>query len=310
MSPSCPRYPQSLRGNRGPRACRLYTRCCSGRVTCRHLLSGSFRRLTSERTVLNRDPYAAIALTLVLWASSFPAIKTGLTAYSPLHLAALRFIVASLTLACLAPLLHVRVPHLADMPLLLALAAIGVAAYHVAVNSGEARVSASATAFIANIAPIFTITIGGIALRERIPLRGWFGVGLSLVGVWLIAYSEGGTVDVQIGSLILLLAAVCWSLFFVLQKPLLKSYTPIEVTCYSVWVGHHALVLLPSRLPRRDGIGKLGRYARGDLPGRLPDRGGILVLVVCLGACPCFESGDLHIPRPGPVGLDGLRVDW
>jgi len=121
--------------------------------------------------------------------------------------------------------------------LVLALAVIGVAAYHIAVNAGESRVSASATAFIANVAPIFTITIGGIALGERIAPRGWFGVGLSLLGVWLIAYSEGGTVEVQMGTLILLFAAFCWSLFFILQKPLLRSYAPIEVTCYSVWIG-------------------------------------------------------------------------
>ena len=120
---------------------------------------------------------------------------------------------------------------------MLALAAIGVAAYHIAVNSGESRVSASATAFIANVAPLFTIAIGGIALGERIAARGWLGVGLSLLGVCLIAYSEGGTVEVQIGSLILLFAAFCWSLFFILQKPLLRSYAPIEVTCYSVWIG-------------------------------------------------------------------------
>jgi drug/metabolite transporter (DMT)-like permease len=189
-------------------------------------------------------PYAAIGLTLLLWASSFPAIKAGLTAYSPLHLAALRFLVASVALASLARLLHIRVPERKDLPLFLALAAFGVASYHVAVNCGASRLSASATAFIANVAPIFTIAMGGFALGERIAPRGWLGCGLGLLGAWLIAYAEGGTVDVQIGSLMVLLAAVCWSLFFVLQKPLLRSYSPIEVTCYSVWFGTALLCVL------------------------------------------------------------------
>jgi drug/metabolite transporter (DMT)-like permease len=43
-----------------------------------------------------------------------------------------------------------------------------------------------------------------------------------------------------------LAAALCWSLFFILQKPLLKFYAPLEVICYAVWIGTLFLsVLLP-----------------------------------------------------------------
>lgn len=52
-----------------------------------------------------------------------------------------------------------------------------------------------------------------------------------------------------IGALILLVAALCWSLFFILQKPLLTYYTPLEVICYAVWIGTLFLsFLLPKAL--------------------------------------------------------------
>src|ERR1043166_7889942 len=108
---------------------------------------------------MGKLPYAALTVTLVLWASSFPAIKAGLASYSPIHLAALRFATASVALMCAAPLLGVRLPRRQDLPLVLALGVLGVAAYHVFLNYGEALATASAAAFIANVAPLFTAVL-------------------------------------------------------------------------------------------------------------------------------------------------------
>ena len=49
------------------------------------------------------------------------------------------------------------------------------------------------------------------------------------------------------GSLIILLAAACASVYFIIQKRLLKHYTPLEVTCYAFWAGTVGmLVFLPN----------------------------------------------------------------
>ena len=184
-----------------------------------------------------------------MWASSFPGIKAGLDGYSPFELAAFRFVIASLMLAGIAPWLEVRRPRTRDLPLILALALFGVACYHLALNYGELKATSSTAAFIANLAPVFTLLIAWLFLGEHIRGRSWIGVGVSLVGVWLIASARGGSVSVGVGALALLGAALCWSLFFVLQKPLLTYYTPLEVTCYSVWVGTILLgFLIPQSL--------------------------------------------------------------
>src|SRR5206468_5965314 len=137
-------------------------------------------------------------------------------------------LIASLTLACVALWFKVRWPRKQDLPLILALAFVGVACFHVILNYGQLRATAGAAAFVINVAPVFTGFIACWFLGETITWRGWVGVALSLFGVWLIAYAEGGMFVMGIGALILLAAALCWSLFFVLQKRLLRYYAPLE----------------------------------------------------------------------------------
>jgi len=187
-------------------------------------------------------PYLAIAATLILWASSFPAIKAGLDGYSPLSLAALRFAAASLVLGCAAPFLGIRLPQRRHGALVVALGLIGVAGYHILLNYGEALATASAAAFIANAAPLFT-TIMAKAMGERVGRRAWLGLLAGLAGVWLIGGSFSARGFFDPGAALLLGAALCWSLFFVLQKPLLTQHSPLEVTCYAVWIGTIALAL-------------------------------------------------------------------
>ena len=193
--------------------------------------------------------YLALSFSLTLWASSFPGIKASLDGYSPFALAALRFLIASLILAGVTPWFKVRRPRPQDLALLLALAFIGVACYHVTLNYGELTATAGAAAFITNFAPVFTALLAWLFLGEAMHWRAWMGVGVSLSGVWCIAWTQGGSFAIGIDTLVLLGAALCWSCFSILQKPLLTYYTPLEVTCYAVWMGTVFLsVLLPQAL--------------------------------------------------------------
>src|SRR5262245_28938683 len=113
----------------------------------------------------------ALLVSLTLWASSFPGIKASLDGYSPFALAAVRFLVGSLALAAITPWVRVRWPRKGDLPLIMILASVGVAGYHVALNYGERIAPASTAAFIANLAPLFTTLIASRYLGEAIRRR-------------------------------------------------------------------------------------------------------------------------------------------
>ncbi|MGH7535045.1 MAG: DMT family transporter [Gemmatimonadales bacterium] len=183
---------------------------------------------------------AAVTTTLVLWASGFVAIRVAVAEYPPGALALVRFGVASVTIAVLALLLpsqRVRLPAARDLPGFLATGIAGIAIYHLALNAGERTVSAGGASLIVNLNPIFTALIAAVVLGERLGSRGWVGVLVGFVGALLVSLGEGGEFRIEPGAGLVLVAAISQAVYFVMQKPYLARYTPLEATAYAVWLG-------------------------------------------------------------------------
>jgi len=195
---------------------------------------------------------AALAATLVLWASAFAAIRKALQHYAPTHLAFSRFLVASVVLAVVATFSKVRLPVLSDVPRVLLVGLCGIAGYNIALNYGEVTVTAGAASFIVNTVPIWTSLLSVILLRESVSPVAWLGIGLSFSGVALIAASESGGFRFGAGAMALVCAAIFQALYFVLQKPLLTKYGAFPVVCYAVWAGTFAM--LPFALNLKSGL--------------------------------------------------------
>jgi drug/metabolite transporter (DMT)-like permease len=185
----------------------------------------------------------ALGATLLLWSSAFAGIRAGLRAYSPLHLALLHFLIASLVLRIYAGRAHFRHPELRDVPALIFSGAVGITWYNIALNYGEVRVSAGAASLLIASTPIWTALLATIALRERLSFQGWFGVLMSFAGVALIASGEGGGIHLSLDALIILSAATASAIYTVLQKHFLARYGALEFTAYSIWFG--TLLMVP-----------------------------------------------------------------
>ena len=191
-------------------------------------------------------PFFAVAATLLLWASAFAGIKAGLSAYSPGQLALLRFLVGSASMTILARLKGFGLPERKDFPRILAVGFLGFTVYHVFLNYGEQTVSAGAASLIVSFTPVMTALLASFFLRERLRFLGWAGIAVSVSGVALISFGEGGAVALDPGSLLILFASLGSSLYNVFQKPLLKRYDPIAFTTYAMAAGTlFMLVFLP-----------------------------------------------------------------
>ena len=57
---------------------------------------------------------------------------------------------------------------------------------------------------VINGAPVLTCVLAWLFFGEAMTWRAWVGTGVSLGGVWLIAYAQGGTFATGSGALILL----------------------------------------------------------------------------------------------------------
>jgi drug/metabolite transporter (DMT)-like permease len=141
--------------------------------------------------MFGRSTLLALACTIVLWAAAFVGIRAGLAAYSPEHLALLRFLVASLALGCYAAATRRRLPRPRDIPGVALTGAIGITLCKLALNAGERSVTA--VSLLVNTAPIWTALLAAALLGERLRGRGhdrpgrarWVGRRLGLViGDW------------------------------------------------------------------------------------------------------------------------------
>lgn len=213
---------------------------------------------------------AAVAVTVVSWASAFPLIRLALSDMNPIPLASARFaIAAALVLAWLAwkrpPL-----PSARDGVLLAVCGFVGIAAYNVLLNTGQQTVPAGAASFIVNTVPIFTAILAFFALRERLTPWGWAGTVVSFLGVGLIASGQPGGLSFGAGASLVLAAALCSAVSFVLYKPLIDRYGALTCVAYAIVAG--ALFLSPwlpeafTALERAPAATRLSVLALGVLP--------------------------------------------
>src|SRR5256885_49780 len=94
---------------------------------------------------------AALATTVVLWASAFAAIREAVRALGWAHLSFLRLAAAALVLGALAAVHRVGWPARRDLPLLALCALSGMTAYQVLLNSGEVTVPAATASLLVNV---------------------------------------------------------------------------------------------------------------------------------------------------------------
>ena len=188
-------------------------------------------------------PAAALAATVLLWASAFAAIRAALEHFSASHLSVLRLLIAALALGVVGAARGVRLPARRDIPAIAAVGFAGMTAYQLLLNSGERTVPAGTAALLINISPVFTAVAASVLLHERMTRPRWIGVAIACAGASLIAVAGRDGLALEEGALLVLGAAVAQATFFVAQKPLLRRYGSLELTTWAMALG--ALMALP-----------------------------------------------------------------
>lgn len=177
------------------------------------------------------------ASVILCWAYSPIGVHLGLHSYSPGQLALLRFLIASLFMAGVALVLGIGRPRWRDVPWLLVLGFFGVFLHHTALNYGQQWVTAAASSVLAQSAPLFSVLIAFWVLKERLSVWRWVCVSLGLVGVGVVICGDRGIGEIDPRGVLILLAALSWSVYFALQKHYAHRYSPLTMACYMVWAG-------------------------------------------------------------------------
>lgn len=149
-----------------------------------------------------------LLLLCVIWGLTFPLIQFGLEDASVFALVSVRFAVASL----LFPLLVWPRAHRLNADLLKKGLWLGilVAAGFVLQTIGLGLTTSARAGFITGLFVPFTPIFAWLIFRERIVLRLWIAVALALIGLTIMSWPQGGSVN--IGEVLVFLCALSFAL--------------------------------------------------------------------------------------------------
>jgi drug/metabolite transporter (DMT)-like permease len=192
----------------------------------------------STKTIL------AIIISMVSWSSSFVFIRLCLHDFTPGALALFRYLIVSATMLIFYFNLKKRhKPNLKECLQLFFLGFFGIGLYMILLNYGEITVSASITSFIIGMNPIVSMIWTMLFFGEKFSFQRWIGVGISVIGLLIIAIAKFHHGTIGWGIAYLFLAVICAGIYNVGQKPLLTAFNPIEIAAISAWVG--TVTMLP-----------------------------------------------------------------
>jgi drug/metabolite transporter (DMT)-like permease len=191
--------------------------------------------------------YLSATLAMLLWSSAFPATRYVLEYYSPWALMLMRFLAASVTLIVIGIIRNIKLPKIKDLPFFIASGFSGVFLYALFFNTGSVTVIAGVGSFIIASAPIFTLILSRILLKEIVKPICYIGVLVSFIGLAAVTLTQITEFTFNFGILLLTFAAICSSVYSIVVRNLSKTYSPLEITTFSIIIGTIAmLIFLPN----------------------------------------------------------------
>ncbi len=202
--------------------------------------------------------YASLTAAMILWSSSFPALKIAFRTYDPMVVIFGRMAVASVcALMFFRHLKNIR-PIKGTLRYLVFMAFCEPCLYFIFEAQALVHTSASQAGIIAGTLPLLVAVAAHYLLKEYLSRQNLIGLTLAIAGsCWLSMTGEATTASPNppLGNFLEFLAMVCATGYIVTLKKLCRHYSPFFLTAVQVTIGcvfYMPLLLLPSTvLPTR-----------------------------------------------------------
>ena len=201
--------------------------------------------LTRSRKV---DVATALTLiTIAMWALNIPVSKVALGDWEPMSFSLVRFGLGGLLYAVwvLARERTLRIQR-RDIPMFLAGGFIGIFLNQVGYMYALEQTTASTVVLIMATTPIWTALMARALGWEFVKPVFWVAIGVATLGVLLVLWGSGGSVEMSsiTGDLLALLMAATWGSYSVIVRPLMDRYSPAHVSACMMLVGTVPLVVV------------------------------------------------------------------
>ncbi|MDD4311114.1 MAG: EamA family transporter [Eubacteriales bacterium] len=206
----------------------------------------------SEQKQSNATSILSVLGALIIWGSSFVAIKFAYATYPPLTLAVVRFLVATVILGGLTLLPKNRVRLQKKDILTVAICGLtGIFLYAVLQNIAMQWTSASSATLIIASYPIITLLMESLIYKKKLSAIKIVAILIAIVGVVILSYvkSESRVQGELLGIILFIIAGIGWAVYNFMMKSVVNHYPPITLQFYSTLFG--TIFLLPLALLER-----------------------------------------------------------
>jgi len=176
-----------------------------------------------------------IAILTLIWGCNWPVLKIGVTELAPLTFRGLTLPFAAVGMLLVAHFAgdSVRIPR-AWWPRVATLAFFNIGAWNGFVLFGVQHMPAGRSAILAYTMPIWATLIGAFVLHEPLSRQKLVGLGLGTLGMAILLGEEMREIrHAPLGAVLILMAAVCWSIGTVLLR---KWKPPVAQNTLSGWM--------------------------------------------------------------------------
>lgn len=187
-------------------------------------------------------------LSVLFWGVNYSFVKLALADLSPYAFNGLRLFISTLILLLILWIKGEGFYFLrADFLKVVAISLIGNTFYQILFIQGINRTSASNTALIMAVTPVFIALLSSFVLRERIHWAGWMGIFVSFIGLYFVISKQSGYFNFSSqtlrGDLMILFSNICWAVYTVFSKPFLGKISALKFTTLTLAIG--TLFFLP-----------------------------------------------------------------
>ena len=197
-------------------------------------------------------PITSLILAMLLWASSFVALKLAFRSFDPMVVIFGRMAVASACFVVFFPKLWPIPLQKGDLKIILFMVLCEPCLYFLFEAKAIENTTASQAGMITALLPLMVAAAARIFLKEKVSVQCWIGFGIAIIGaIWL---STGGAPSQNaprpaLGNFLEFVAMVCATGYIITMKRLTSRYSPFFLTAMQAFCGsifYLPILLLPT----------------------------------------------------------------
>jgi len=235
-------------------------------------------------------PYICLVVAMVLWASTFIALKLAFRTYDPMVVIFGRMLVASIC-ALFFPFVFRNIPfRFKDVKYMGIMVICEPCLYFVFEAKALVHTSASQAGMITTMMPLLVAIAAWGILKEKLTLKTLFGFLVAVTGALWLSLSSASSLDAPnpiLGNFLEFMAMVCASGYAICLKKLTQRYSSLFLTFIQAFAG--AIFFFPILF-----------FPSTQLPVEIVPLPFLAILylgsAVTLGAYGCYNYGVSQIP--------------